>query len=77
MICASVKHENVVIIWNICTCKKVYQFRAVEHDFGNINRAVFYCLSPDYVLISGDKAIIVKIATNEIVTVSDNFSIQK
>lgn len=75
LVCVSIKHENIVVIWNISTCKKVYLFKAAEHNFGNINRAVFYCLSPDYVLISGDKAIIVKISTNEIVMMCDNFTI--
>ena len=24
LICVSIKHENIIIIWNIATCKKVY-----------------------------------------------------
>jgi len=72
LLCVSFKVENIVVIWNISTCEKVFIFRAADHNFGNINRAVFYSLSPDYVLISGDKAIIVKISTNEIQVVCDN-----
>ena len=49
LLCVSVKHENLVVIWNVNTCKKIYEFKCADHGFGNINKAMFYSLSPDYV----------------------------
>ena len=59
LICASFKVENVAVVWNINTCEKIYEFRAIDHNFGNINLALFYPLNSDYLQISGDKALII------------------
>ena len=48
-ICASFKVENIVIVWNVSTCQKIYQFDANKDNFGTINKAIFYNLNPDYI----------------------------
>ena len=72
LICASFKIENVAVVWNISTCKKVYEFKASDHDFGNINKALFYNLNPDYLQISGDKALIMQLSTKKQIIVSES-----
>ncbi len=59
MVCASFKTENLVVVWNIHTCQKIFVFDGKDHNFGNINKALFYNLNPDYLQISGDKALII------------------
>ena len=75
LICASYKVENVAVVWNINTCEKIYEFRASDHNFGNINLALFYPLNSDYLQISGDKALILQISTKQIVMVSENAAV--
>ena len=74
LICASFKGVNVAIVWNINTCQNIYEFNAADQNFGAINNAIFYNLNPDYIQISGDKAIIIKISKNLKVQVSENFN---
>jgi hypothetical protein len=75
LVCACFKTENfqnVVTIWNINTCQKTFVFDGKDHDVGNINKAVFYPLSPDYLLISGDKALIIQISSGKKVMVAED-----
>lgn len=75
LVCASFKNENLIVVWNINTCQKVFTFNAKDHTFGSINKALFYNLNPDYLLISGDKAIIFQISTNKKVVVAEETTI--
>ena len=59
------------MVWNINTCEKKFVFDAKDHNFGNINKALFYNLNPDYLQISGDKALIIQISTNKKVMVAE------
>lgn len=72
LICAAFKVENLVVVWNIVSCKKVFEFKGTDTNFGNINNAQFYSLNPDYILICGDKAIMHQISTKKQVNVADN-----
>ena len=72
LICAAFKQENMGVAWNINTCEKLYTFNAAEHHFGNISKVMFYSLNPDYMEVSGDQAVLVHMATNRKVVVSQN-----
>lgn len=43
-----------------------------DHDIGTINKALFYNLNPDYLQISGDKAIIFQISTGKQLMVAED-----
>jgi len=68
----SYKVENIIAVWNINTCQKIFQFNAIDRNFGNINQAYFYCLSPDYVLISGDKALMIHVPSGEEIIIAED-----
>ena len=71
-VCASYKVDNIVVVWNVLTCHKVFEFVSSEHNFGNISKAYFYSLDANYLQISGDKAIILHIPTKNQVLVSNS-----
>ena len=48
LVCACFKVENIVVVWNINSCEKVFEFDGLKHSFGNISKAIFYSLNPDY-----------------------------
>ena len=70
MVCASYKVDNVVVVWNVLSCEKVFEFAASQHDFGNVSKAYFYGLNSDYLQISGDQALILHIKSGKKVLVS-------
>jgi hypothetical protein len=67
----------MVIVWNVNTCKKTYVLDGKDHDVGNINKALFYNLNPDYLQISGDKAFIIQISTGKKVMVAEDSGIEQ
>ena len=77
LVCACFKTENIVIVWNVNTCQKTYVLDGKDHDDGQINKALFYNLNPDYLQISGDKAIIIQISTGKKVMVAEDSGIQQ
>jgi len=54
------------------SCQKIYQFDANKDNFGTINKAIFYNLNPDYIQISGDKALMIQISKNKKLTIADS-----
>ncbi|CDW83144.1 UNKNOWN [Stylonychia lemnae] len=66
--------ENQVAVWDVLQSQKLFHMHSQE--FGcQINQAKFHSLNPNYLLLSGEKALVVRVkqeASQEIVIASDN-----
>ena len=72
LICVTIKYDNLIVVWDVNTCKKVFTLNT-EHgnqEFGNVNLAHFDTSRQGKLLVTADfMAAIVDIRSKSITKV--------
>ena len=62
-----------MIVWDIYKCQKIFHRTAQQLDLQMIHCSKFYILNPHYILVSGNKALLVRVNKQEdFVVIADN-----